>query len=100
MDKELMIKVNIGDRHYPVRIDRGDTEREEIIRKAANIINETVLQFKNKGYINRDEQDFLAMTALQLAVESVKQENKQDISPALNRIRILDRKMEEILNKE
>lgn len=95
-----MIKINIGDRHYPVNINRGDSGREEIIRKAANKINETFLQFKNKKYVNRDEQDFLAMTALQLAVKFFEDEDKKDIGPTLNRIRILDRKMEEILNKE
>lgn len=100
MDDKLLIKISIGDRHYPVNISRGDSKREEIIRNAANEINETVLKFKKIGYKNRDEQDYLAMASLQFVVKSLETEDREDAAPLANRIREMDRKLEELLNKE
>ena len=61
MDDKLSIRVNVADRYYPLRIDRDD---EEKIRKAARLINEKVLQYKQR-YHDKDVQDFLAMASLQ-----------------------------------
>ena len=57
MDDKLSININIADRMYPLRIDRKD---EENIRKAAKIINDKVVQYKQK-YASKDLQDWLAM---------------------------------------
>ncbi|MDY6800169.1 MAG: cell division protein ZapA, partial [Bacteroidota bacterium] len=56
MDEKLSIRVNVADRYYPLKIDRSD---EEKIRKAAKLINEKVLQYKQR-YSDKDVQDFLA----------------------------------------
>ena len=61
MEDKLSIKVNIAERYYPLKIDRDD---EEKIRKAARLINEKVLQYKQK-YVDKDIQDFVAMAALE-----------------------------------
>ena len=58
----LSIKVQIAERFYPLKIKRQD---EEKIRKAARLINDKILQYKQR-YTDKDSQDFMAMAALQL----------------------------------
>jgi len=97
MDEKLSIKVNIADRYYPLKIDRNE---EEIIRKAAKLINERVLQYKQK-YADKDVLDFIAMTALQLVTRMVELEEKQDVAPIIDSIKELNEELEEyILDEE
>jgi cell division protein ZapA (FtsZ GTPase activity inhibitor) len=64
MDDKLSIRVNVADRYYPLKVER---ENEEKIRKAARMINEKVLQYKQR-YTDKDVQDFLAMASLQYVI--------------------------------
>jgi cell division protein ZapA len=64
MDDKLSIRVNVADRYYPLKVER---ENEEKIRQAARMINEKVLQYKQR-YSDKDTQDFLAMAALQYVI--------------------------------
>lgn len=100
MDNKLIININIGDRTYPISIDRGDTKREELIRKASQSINETLLQYKKRGYKYKDDQDYLAMTVIMFAVKMMENEEKEDIIPIINEIKKLNFELEEILEKE
>ncbi len=63
---QLSIKVNIAGRTYPLTIERSE---EEMIRKAADNINESIKNLK-ENYAVKDIQDLLAMTALQLGTKS------------------------------
>lgn len=63
---QLSIKVNIAGRTYPLTIERSE---EEMIRKAADNINESIKNLK-ENYAVKDIQDLLAMTALQLSTKS------------------------------
>ena len=72
MDDKLSIRVNVADRYYPLKVDR---ENEERIRKAARMINEKVLQYKQR-YTDKDVQDFLAMAALQYVIKLTEEEEK------------------------
>jgi len=54
MDDKLSIRVNVADRYYPLKVERED---EEKIRRAARLINEKVLQYKQR-YTDKDVQDF------------------------------------------
>jgi cell division protein ZapA len=74
MDDKLSIRINVADRYYPLKINRDD---EEDIRKAARIINEKVLQYKQK-YLDKDTQDFLAMAALQFVNQLIELEGKTE----------------------
>ena len=65
----LSIKVNIAGRTYPLTIAR---EEEEMIRKAAAEINKNIDLLK-QSYAVKDNQDLLAMTALQFATKSVEE---------------------------
>ena len=61
----LKIKVSIGNRTYPLTIKRSD---EESVRKAAKTI-ESMLKDFQRNYAVQDQQDLLAMCALQLATK-------------------------------
>lgn len=76
MDK-LAIKLKILDRYYPLKIDWDD---EEKLREAAKRINDIVAKYQSR-YSNKDEQDFLAMAALQFVTKlvEVEQEQKEDL---------------------
>lgn len=64
----LSIKIKIGDREYPMRIDATE---EEKIRMAGKIINENMKKYKDQFGIN-DKQDLLAMVAFDSVVEKLK----------------------------
>lgn len=73
MEPELInINVVIADRPYPLKVK---PEEEEGIRKAAKRLNEKVKEFQN-SYEAKDKQDYLAMCALQYAVELQNMESR------------------------
>ncbi len=74
MDHTLKIKVNISNRTYPLTIKR---EEEEAIRLAVKHINEAVKRFEER-YAVQDKQDVLAMCALQIATQNVRQKQKYE----------------------
>lgn len=74
MADKLAIKLKILDRLYPLKIDWDD---EEKLREAAKRINDIVAKYQVR-YSNKDEQDFLAMAALQFVTKLVELEYKQD----------------------
>lgn len=96
MDDKLSIRVNVADRYYPLRVDPSDEER---IRKAARLINDKVLQYKQR-YNDKDVQDFLAMAALQFVIKVLEGEESQDATPLINAISLLDQKLEKLLTEE
>lgn len=75
MAEELIsIKVNIGDRAYPLKIKAGE---EENVRLAAKMINEKS-KFYQQNFAVRDKQDLLAMTALEFASEALNASRKEE----------------------
>ena len=96
MDDKLSIRINIIDRYYPLKIDRGD---EEKIRKAGKIINEKVLQYKQK-YADKDVQDFLAMAALQYVTRLIEMEEKEENPTFFSDARELNEEIEVYLKEE
>jgi cell division protein ZapA (FtsZ GTPase activity inhibitor) len=83
MEDKLSIRVNVADRYYPLKVERED---EEKIRRAARLINEKVLQYKQR-YTDKDIQDFLAMAALQFVIKLTEEEEQQsspDLSEVIN----------------
>jgi cell division protein ZapA (FtsZ GTPase activity inhibitor) len=96
MDDKLSIKVNVADRYYPLKIEIRD---EEKIRKAARLINEKVIQYKQR-YLDKDAQDFLAMAALQFVTRIIEMEEKMDVSPLEQKLQDLNEELEEYLKGE
>ena len=88
MDDKLSIRVNLAERYYPLKIDRGE---EEKIRRAARMINEKVLQYKQK-YADKDTQDFMAMAALQFVIKIIENEEVSNVDP-------FDEKVSEVANE-
>lgn len=89
MNDELSINITIADRRYPMRIKRND---EEKIRKAAKIINERILQYQER-YNGKDNQDFLAMSAVQLATQVLDLMQENDKEPLLEQIGEINREL-------
>ncbi len=96
MDNKLSINVKVAERSYPLRVDRKDEER---IRRAAKLINDKVLQYKQR-YNDKDVQDFLAMAALQYVIKALEIENNQDLSPVIDAVSALDSKLNDVLSEK
>lgn len=96
MAEKLSIRVNIANRFYPLKID---LKEEENIRKAAKLINERVLQYKQK-YVDKDIQDFLAMSALQFVTKMINLEENQNVLPLVDELSELNEELEEYLREE
>lgn len=93
MTNKLSINIKIDGRNYPLKIDRDD---EEKYRKAAKIINEIVLQYRQR-YANHDAKDFLAMTAFQFVLKNIELENKVDPSPFVDEVKELNEMLDEYI---
>ncbi|MGB0805650.1 MAG: cell division protein ZapA [Salibacteraceae bacterium] len=95
MDK-LSINVNIGNRVYPLTIDR---EEEELIRKAAKRVNDNMKQLGNTYEVS-DKQDLLAMTALFFSNKALEVDDKIDnISGSVtNKLQEIETDLEQYLS--
>ena len=96
MEEQLSIKVQIAERFYPLKIKRKD---EEKIRKAARLINDRVLQYKQR-YTDKDTQDFMAMAALQFVINLLDCERQQNVVSLEKELVDLNSELDELLNKE
>ena len=70
---EISIKINIADRVYPLRVNM---EVEEVIRRAANIINDRIKEYQD-NYAVKDKQDLLSMCVLHYATATLKAEKRR-----------------------
>ena len=83
------IKLNIGNRIYPLSVDE---KQEEILRKASKKINEMINDYESK-YAVKDKQDRLAMCALQILSQSkifINSDDKETVE--------IENKIEELKN--
>ena len=94
MDDQLSIKVQIAERFYPLKIQRKD---EEKIRKAARLINDKVLQYKQR-YTDKDAQDFMAMAALQFVINLLDCQQQQNVVSLEKELEVLSSELDELLN--
>ena len=89
----LSIKVQIAERFYPLKIKRRD---EEKIRQAARMINDKVLQYKQR-YTDKDTQDFMAMATLQFVINLVDCEQQQNVVSLDEELGSLSSELDELL---
>jgi len=75
MDK-LNIKISLANRLYPMNINSSE---EKIIRLSASKIQKILKSLKEK-YSVKDDQDLLAMCALQLCVKLEKQSEEESFA--------------------
>ena len=92
-DDMLSIKVQVAERFYPLKIKRQD---EEKIRKAARLINDKVLQYKQR-YTDKDAQDFMAMAALQFVINLLDCEQQQNVVSLEKELGVLSSELDELL---
>ena len=92
----LSIKVQIAERFYPLKIKRQD---EEKIRQAARLINDKVLQYKQR-YTDKDSQDFMAMAALQFVISLIDCEQQQNVVSLEEELGSLSSELDELLKEE
>ena len=74
MEDNIKIKLNIGDRLYPLTIQRS---QEFYFREAAKVIENTIKNLE-ENYSVRDKQDLLAMCCIQFAAKNL--QNKSNSS--------------------
>lgn len=94
MTDKLSIRIKIDGREYPLKVVR---EEEEKFRKAAKIINDTLVQYRQK-YSSNNTQDFLAMTAFQFALKTIELEEQVDRSPLFDELKKLDEEISDYLS--
>ena len=92
-EEQFSIKVQIAERFYPLKIKRTD---EEKIRKAARLINDKVLKYKQR-YTDKDAQDFMAMAALQFVINLLDCEQQQNVVSLEKELVDLSSELDELL---
>ena len=95
MDEKLVINIIIAERRYPMTIERGN---EEKIRRAAKILNEQILQYR-QTYAGQDNQDYMAMSALDFVLKMLKLTEQQDIDPAIRQIDQINNELANYIEK-
>jgi len=97
MDDTFTINLYIADKHYPLRIKRSE---EELVRKAARLINDKIALYRNNFRMEDSElelKDLLAMAACQIAIQAIKAEERSDSSPIAESIIQLNKELEDLL---
>lgn len=94
---EISIKLNIGNRTYPLTINAHE---EEPIRMAAKLINDHIKTLQ-ESYAVKDMQDLLAMAALQVAskLATVKTESHSSSVNSSTDLNALEQLLDSVLNK-
>ncbi len=72
MEDNIKIKLSIGDRLYPLTIQRS---QEFYFREASKIIEKTIKNLE-ENYSVRDNQDLLAMCGIQFAAKNLQNKSK------------------------
>jgi cell division protein ZapA len=90
---EFSIKIKVAGSEYPMKLNAAD---EEIVMKAASIINERYYEFE-KQYPNvREKKDILAMAFLQIMVDEIK--GFKDKDKELNRLKVFVQEVNEMVD--
>ncbi|MBC7745075.1 MAG: cell division protein ZapA [Flavobacterium sp.] len=94
---EISIKINIADRVYPLKVNM---EEEELIRRAAKLINDRIKEFQD-NYAVRDKQDLLSMCVLHYATATLKAEKKgkHEDTEVADKVFELDRLLDNFFSK-
>jgi len=93
MADKLNIKLKINGKSYPLPIDR---EQEEFYRRAEKEVNELVSLYKTR--YRAEPEDYLAMAALQLAVNNVEMERRRSLGEEIDKLVALDQELERYIN--
>ncbi len=95
MEDKLGIKVSISDRIYPLRVNR---EEEENVRKAAKLINDKLLEYKERGVA--DTTDALSLIAFNIARQFLNSDTSDAYKLLNSEVRQINSDLEEYLKKQ
>lgn len=90
---EFSIKIKVAGSEYPLRISQED---EEVVMKAASIINEHYHAFETQYSHVREKKDVLAMCFLQIMVNQLK--GNQGREDELNRLKVFTQEVNSMLD--
>ncbi len=95
---EISIKINIADRVYPLKVN---IEEEEIIRRAAKLINDRIKEYQ-ENYAVKDKQDLLSMCVLHYATLTLQTEKKakNEDSDVTEKVDYLDQLLTEFFSHQ
>lgn len=86
MSTNQNIKIFIAGRPYMLSVER---EGEEVVRKAAEHLNETIKQY-SESFEYKDQQDLFAMVALQAVANSLKIEQEKSFKDSKLEVKLLE----------
>ncbi|MEA3448129.1 MAG: cell division protein ZapA [Bacteroidota bacterium] len=90
MQDELRIEIPIAHRPYNIKIKRGDSKSEQTLRKAGKMVDASVQHFKKLGMKDKDNQDYLALTSLNIAVKLLDAQEQHKLTPLVEDLRELN----------
>jgi len=94
---EFKIQLRVADKVLPTFCKRSE---EGIYRKAATAINDRMLQYGSRYSGEKLEvNELLATAAVHISAQYLLLKQKEDKSPITERIKILDKELEEYLQK-
>ena len=96
---KFVINLEVAGRTYPVTIERGDEEREYYARQASKRVQENFLLYRQSFDKSIEERDLLAMVSIQLAMELIQLESKNDTKPFTEKIQQLTNELEAYLKR-
>lgn len=95
MDDRQKITLMIGDINFPLRVNRKE---EQIYRDASKLINNTLNKYRTY-FEKADSIRVISMVALEIAVEKVKLENKNDTAPFIEKLEEIIQELENYFRK-
>lgn len=98
-NNKFVINLEVANRTYPVAIERGDEKKEYYARRAAKRIQDKILLYKQYYDKSVGEKDLLAMASIQLVMELIQLEDKNDTLPFTERIQQLTNEIGVYLKK-
>lgn len=96
MDENFKIQLKLGSKYYPYVCKRSE---EGKVRKAATNLNNRI--FKYSSYYsnaNFELDDLLTLAGFQFSLEVLEKEQKEDLSPLLDKIEQLNKELEDYIN--
>ncbi|GAB6394480.1 MAG: cell division protein ZapA [Bacteroidales bacterium] len=98
MDKDkLLIHVEIAEKLYGIRIRRDE---EGLARKAAEQIKNKIFQYRKTLAQSVTIRDLLAVVTLQLSLNNLQLEGKNDTAPFIDKIEQLIKELEAYLESK
>ena len=92
---EFKIQLRVANKVYPIFCKRSE---EGLFRKAATAINDKILQYSSQFSGKSFEvNELLTMAAIHFSAVSLLLRQKEDTSPLLEKIELLDKELEEYL---